>query len=62
MYNEETLHADKESREVLSRVNGWKGNRTGHTWRTNLFQKYFIDEKLEGRVKVIERRRRRRRR
>jgi len=51
MYIEETLHAYKEGREVLGRVNRWKGNRTGHTWRTNWFLKYFIDEKIEGRVK-----------
>jgi hypothetical protein len=57
MYTEETLHADKEGREVLSKVNKWKGNRTGHTWRTNWFLKYFIDEKTEGRVEVTERRR-----
>jgi hypothetical protein len=60
MYIEVTLHAGKEGRGgVLSRVNRWKGSRTGHTWRTNWFLKYFMNEKLEGRVEVTERRRRR---
>lgn len=59
MYIEDTLHADKEGREVLSKVNRWKGNRTSHIWRTNWFLKYFINEKTEGKVEVTKRRRRR---
>jgi hypothetical protein len=59
MYIEETLHAVMEDRKVLGRVNRWKGNRTGHTWRRNWLLKHVIDEKIEGGVEGTERRRRR---
>jgi len=59
MYMEEAINADKEDRKVLGRVNRRKGKRIGHTWRRNWLLKHAIDEKLEGRVEVTERRRRR---
>ena len=50
----------KEERNILYTVNRRKGNWTGHILCRNCLLKHVIEGKLEGRIKVIERRERRR--
>jgi hypothetical protein len=57
---EEVLHRVKEERNILRTVERRKANWIGHILRRNCFLKQVIGGKLEGRIKVTERRGRRR--
>jgi hypothetical protein len=56
---EEVLHRVKGERNMLRTVNRRKANWIGHVLRRNCLLKQVIGGKLEGRIKVTERRRRR---
>jgi hypothetical protein len=60
MVNEDVLLRVKEKRNVLHTTKSRKTNRIDHILRENCLLKHVIEGKIEGRIKVTERRERRR--
>jgi len=58
--NEEVLQRIKEGRNILHTTNRRRAAWIGDILRRNCLLKHVIEGKLEGRIKVIERRERRR--
>ena len=57
--NEEVLLRVKEQRNILHRIKRRNADWIGHTFRRNCLSKRVIEGKVEGRIKVKERRGRR---
>jgi hypothetical protein len=58
--NEQVLHRAKEERNIVHTIKRRKANWIGHILRRNCLLKHLIKGKLEGRIKMTERRGRRR--
>jgi hypothetical protein len=58
--NGEVLHRVKKEKNILHRIKRRKANWIGHILRRNCLLKHVIEEKLEGRIEMTERRGRRR--
>jgi hypothetical protein len=58
--NEEVLRRVKKERNILHTIKRRKANWIGHILRRNCLLKHVIEEKLEGRIEMTERRGRRR--
>ena len=54
--NEEILHRVKKDRIFLRTIKKRKVNWIGHILRRNCFLKHIIEGKIQGRIKVMERR------
>jgi hypothetical protein len=52
--NKELLLRVKEERKVLYKLERRKANWIGHILRRNCLIKHVIEEKLEGRIEVME--------
>jgi hypothetical protein len=51
--NEDVLHRVKEERNIVHTIKRRKANWIGHILRRNCLLKHVIEEKLEGRIKMM---------
>ena len=54
--NKQVLHRDKEERNMLQTIKGWKSNWNGHIWS----RKFLIKHVTEGKIEIMGSPRRRR--
>jgi hypothetical protein len=58
--NEEVLHRVKEERNIVHTITRRKANWIGHILLSNCLLKHLIEQKIEGRIEIMEGRGRRR--